>query len=161
MQLTQWTDYSLRVLMYCAATQGRAALPTVGEIAQTHGISRSHLTKVVMTLSAQGWLETTRGRGGGLRLLVPAEQIRVGEVVRQSEADFHLVECFEPSANTCRMVGRCRLQSVLGQAMEAYLRVLDGATLADLVQQPPASARVRWVPGLPDPALLSTRPSAG
>jgi DNA-binding transcriptional MocR family regulator len=74
MRLTQWTDYSLRVLMYCAATQGRDALPTVSEIAQAHGISRSHLTKIVMTLAAQGWLETSRGRGGGLRLLRPADR---------------------------------------------------------------------------------------
>jgi Rrf2 family transcriptional regulator, nitric oxide-sensitive transcriptional repressor len=160
MRLTQWTDYSLRVLMYCAATQGRDALPTVAEIAQAHGISRTHLTKIVMTLSAQGWLETSRGRGGGLRLLQPADRVRVGEVIRQSEADFQLVECFEPAGNTCRMGGRCRLQSVLQQAMDAYLAVLDGVTLADLVA-PAGAARVRWVPGLPDPALLSARPVAG
>jgi Rrf2 family transcriptional regulator, nitric oxide-sensitive transcriptional repressor len=160
MRLTQRTDYSLRVLMYCAATQGRAALPTVAEIAQAHGISRSHLTKIVMALSASGWLETTRGRGGGLRLLRPAAQIRLGDVVRQTEADFQLVECFDAAGNTCRMGGRCRLQSVLGQAMDACLAVLDGVTLADLVA-PAAAARLRWVPGLPDPALLSARPVAG
>jgi Rrf2 family transcriptional regulator, nitric oxide-sensitive transcriptional repressor len=159
-RLTQWTDYSLRVLMYCAATQGREALPTVAEIAQAHGISHSHLTKIVMTLAAQGWLETLRGRGGGLRLLVPAGQVSVGDVVRQTEADFQLVECFDATGNTCRMGGRCHLQSVLGQAMDAYLAVLDGVTLADLVA-PATSARVRWVPGLPDPALLSARPLAG
>lgn len=160
MRLTQWTDYSLRVLMYCAVTRERDALPTVAEIAQAHGISRHHLTKIVMTLSSHGWLETTRGRGGGLRLLVPARQLRVGDVVRQTESDFQLVECFGTEANTCRMGGRCRLQSVLQQAMDAYLAVLDGVTLADLVAAP-ASARVRWVPGLPDPALLSAPPVAG
>lgn len=160
MRLTQWTDYSLRVLMYCAATQVREALPTVAEIALAHGISRSHLTKIVMTLAGQGWLETSRGRGGGLRLLRPAADIRLGEVVRMTEADFQLVECFDTAGNTCRMGGRCRLQSALGQAMEAYLAVLDSVTLADLVA-PAGSARVRWVPGLPDPALLSARPVAG
>jgi len=159
MRLTQWTDYSLRVLMYCAATCQRAVLPTVAEIAQAHGISRSHLTKVVMTLAAQGWLETQRGRGGGLRLLQPANLIRVGDVVRRTEADFHLVECFDPTGNTCRMGGHCHLQNVLAQAMQAYLAVLDGVTLADLVK-PAAAARLRWVPGLPDPALLAMRPLA-
>jgi Rrf2 family nitric oxide-sensitive transcriptional repressor len=159
MRLTQWTDYSLRVLMYCAATRQRAALPTVAEIAQAHGISRSHLTKVVMTLAAQGWLETQRGRGGGLRLLQPAHLIRVGEVVRRTEADFQLVECFDPAGNTCRMGGHCQLQNALAQAMQAYLAVLDGVTLADLVT-PASAARVRWVPGLPDPALLAMRPLA-
>ncbi len=156
MRLTQWTDYSLRVLMFCAATQERAGLPTVGEIAQAHSISRSHLTKIVMTLATQGWLETLRGRGGGLRLLRPAAEIRVGEVVRQAEADFHLVECFDTAANTCRMGGHCRLQGVLEQAMDAYLAVLDGVTLADLVA-PLAGQKLAWVPGLPDPSLLATR----
>jgi Rrf2 family nitric oxide-sensitive transcriptional repressor len=153
-RLTQWTDYSLRVLMYCAVTEGRGSLPTVAEIAQTHGISRSHLTKIVMTLAAQGWLENSRGRGGGLRLRVPASSVKVGEVVRQSEADFQLVECFDATGNTCRMAGRCRLQGVLGQAMDAYLAVLDSVTLADLVA-PAAGAPLQWVPGLPSPAPLS------
>ena len=160
MRLTQWTDYSLRVLMYCAATQARETLPTVGEIALAHGISRSHLTKIVMTLSANGLIETTRGRGGGLRLLQPAAQIRLGDVVRQTEADFQLVECLDSAANTCRMGGRCRLQTVLAEAMHAFLTVLDGVTLADLVR-PEGTAQVRWVPGLPDPTLLSARPRAG
>ncbi len=160
-RLTQWTDYSLRVLMYCAATQQREELPTVAEIASTHGISRSHLTKIVMTLSARGWLETTRGRHGGLRLLVSAARIGLGEVVRQSEADFHLVECFDPLSSGCSMDGRCRLQSVLQQATQAFFATLDGVTLADLVApEPKASARVRWVPGLPTPGLLSARPQA-
>ena len=85
MRLTNWTDYTLRVLMYCAASAGRAQPVTIGEIAQAHGISHSHLTKVVMDLAAQGLLETTRGRGGGLRLLKPAAEIGLGDVVRASE----------------------------------------------------------------------------
>lgn len=133
MRLTQWTDYSVRVLMYCAATQQRPAPPTISEIALAHGISRSHLTKIAMTLAAAGWLETTRGRGGGLRLLKPADQIVLGAVVRQTETDFNMVECFDSSLNTCRLDGLCQLKHTLKEAMNQYLAVLDGVTLADLV----------------------------
>jgi Rrf2 family nitric oxide-sensitive transcriptional repressor len=72
MRLTQWTDYTLRVLMYCAASKGRSEPVTITEIAESHGISRSHLTKIVQQLAARGWLQTTRGRGGGMRLALPA-----------------------------------------------------------------------------------------
>ena len=137
MRLTHWSDYSLRVLMYCAASADREEPATISEIAKAHGISRSHLTKIVMTLSALGLLETTRGRGGGLRLLRPAKDIVLGEVIRQTETDFTLVECFDQAHNTCLLDGRCRLKGVLEQAMAAYLQVLDGVTLADLVQPVP------------------------
>lgn len=146
-RLTQWTDYSLRVLMYCAATQGRATPPTISEIAQAHGISRSHLTKIAMTLSAAGWLETTRGRGGGLRLLQAADQINLGAVVRQTETDFTLVECFDSAENTCRLNGLCKLKDTLHEAMAQYLAVLDKVTLADLVTPGSGAALPSWVSG--------------
>ncbi len=133
MRLTQWTDYTLRVLMYCAASQGRVQPVTITEIAASHGISRSHLTKIVQDLAARGWLETTRGRGGGLRLLVLAKDIALGEVVRAMETDFAMVECFDPTLNQCRLSGHCRLKGVLNQATQSYLGVLDAVTLADLV----------------------------
>lgn len=133
MRLTQWTDYALRVLMYCAVHEQRETAPTIAEIADVHGISRSHLMKIVMALSAKGWLSTSRGRGGGLRLLKPAQQIVVGEVVREMEEDFTMVECFNPQGHACRIESMCRLKGVLGQALQAYMKVLDGATLADLV----------------------------
>ncbi|MEI7535679.1 MAG: Rrf2 family transcriptional regulator [Comamonadaceae bacterium] len=133
MKLTSWTDYSLRVLMYCAASQGRAQPVTITEIAQAHQISRSHLTKIVVELSKQGLLATTRGRGGGLRLLKPAKDIALGDVVRQTETDFTMVECFDPAHNDCRLAGHCRLKGVLDQALQSYLKVLDRVTLADLV----------------------------
>ena len=132
MRLTQWTDYSLRVLMYCAARGTRTVAVTIAEIAEAHKISRSHLTKIVVQLSNAGLLETTRGRGGGLKLKRPADQIVLGEVVRLTETDFIQVECFDPEHDTCRLSGHCRLQSVLHQALDAYLAVLDGLTLADL-----------------------------
>ena len=157
MRLTHWTDYSLRVLMYCAASAQREQPATIGEIAEAHGISRSHLTKIVMTLSGLGLLETTRGRGGGLRLLKPAQSIVLGEVIRQTESDFTLVECFDAAHNTCRLDGHCRLKGALREAMDRYLEVLDGVTLADLIApMEPAPGvrggqRVRFVTGLPRP----------
>ncbi|RAR84938.1 BadM/Rrf2 family transcriptional regulator [Paracidovorax anthurii] len=159
MRLTQWTDYALRVLMYCAACEGRELPVTITEVAGQHGISRSHLMKIVQDLSAQGLLETTRGRGGGLRLRVPAAQIRLGDVVRRTETDFDMVECFDPSVNQCRLSGHCHLRGVLSQATQSYLGVLDGVTLADLVAPPPAAGAggagrrrmLALVPGLPAP----------
>jgi Rrf2 family nitric oxide-sensitive transcriptional repressor len=151
MRLTQWTDYSLRVLMYCAVHQQREQPVTISEIAEAHGISRSHLTKIVMTLSALGYLETTRGRGGGLRLLVPAEQIVLGEVVRQTETDFNLVECFDAAANQCRIAGLCGLKHVLADALGAYLAKLDAVTLADLVLPPPLEQPLRRMPRVAQP----------
>jgi Rrf2 family nitric oxide-sensitive transcriptional repressor len=138
MRLTQWTDYTLRVLMYCAACQARDQPVTITEIADSHAISRSHLTKIVHQLGAQGLLETTRGRGGGMRLSMPAAEIRVGDVVRQTETDFTMVECFDAHTNQCNLSQRCRLKGVLQQATNSYLAVLDGVTLADLA----ASAEV-------------------
>jgi Rrf2 family transcriptional regulator, nitric oxide-sensitive transcriptional repressor len=133
MRLTQWTDYSLRVLMYCAACEGRQFPPTVSEIAEAHGISRSHLTKIVMILASCGWIATTRGRGGGLRLLQSANQLTLGEIVRQTETDVALVECFDRDTNTCGLDGYCRLKGALFNARKAFFDVLDGITLADLL----------------------------
>lgn len=137
MRLTQWTDYTLRVLMYCAACQTREQPVTISEIAEGYGISRSHLTKIVNELAALGLLETMRGRGGGMRLARPATEIRLGEVVRRTETDFTLVECFDPSLDTCRLSPQCALKGTLGRAMDSFFSVLDGVTLADLVAPPP------------------------
>ena len=155
MRLTQWTDYTLRVLMYCAASQKRSAPVTITEIAQSHAISRSHLTKIVHALAGHGLLETTRGRGGGMRLLKPARDINLGAVVRVTEADFAMVECFDPQLDQCRLSRHCSLKGVLQQALQSYLAVLDGVSLADLVEPYPDTAklpkamRLRLIPGLP------------
>lgn len=133
MRLTQKTDYALRVLMYCAIQQERQESSTISEIAEFHKISRSHLMKVVMELSAYGWLSTTRGRGGGIRLLAPAGEIVIGEVVRKMEDNFTIVECFSVEGNLCQIDGRCNLKNVLMQGLDAYMRVLDGVTLTDVV----------------------------
>lgn len=156
MRLTQWTDYTLRVLMYCAASEGREKPVTITEVAESYSISRSHLTKIVQELAARNLLETTRGRGGGMRLMVPANQINVGAIVRATETDFNLVECFDPLTNQCRLSSHCRLRGVLEHAMESFFKVLDNVTLADLMadqadaSQPMSFMRtVRSVPGLP------------
>ncbi len=160
MRLTQWTDYTLRVLMYCAASEGRVQPVTITEVAESYGISRSHLTKIVQELSALGLLNTSRGRGGGMRLMKPASDINIGAVVRATETDFNLVECFDPEHNQCRLNSHCYLKGVLGQAMQAFLAVLDRVTLADLLTEPHSSmvampqprrlAVVQMMPGLPD-----------
>ncbi len=107
MRLAEYTDYTLRVLMYCAARPDR--LVTIAELAEQHGVSKNHLMKIVNDLARQGVLQTTRGRGGGLQLLKRPADIRVGDVVRSSETDFRLVECFDPLSNTCTLTPSCRL----------------------------------------------------
>ncbi|MDD2712013.1 MAG: Rrf2 family transcriptional regulator [Simplicispira sp.] len=163
MRLTQWTDYTLRVLMYCAACDTREQPVTISEVAESYKISRSHLTKIVQQLAAQNLLETSRGRGGGMRLMKPAHEINVGTVVRSTETDFTLVECFDPETNTCLLSNHCRLQSVLANAMESFFAVLDKMTLADLmVKQPTPAGCLRrsrhYVPGLPEKNLVVSMP---
>ncbi len=138
MRLAEYTDYTLRVLMYCAVHPQR--LVTIGELAERHQVSKNHLMKIVNDLARQGVLETTRGRGGGLRLMRPAEQIRVGDVVRAAETDFRLVECFDPGTNQCTLSPSCRLKGLLGDALKAYFKELDGVTLAELTAPAPPDA---------------------
>jgi Rrf2 family nitric oxide-sensitive transcriptional repressor len=132
MRLSEFTDYSLRVLMYCAAHRDR--LVTIGELAEQHGLSKNHLMKVVNALARQGLLETTRGRGGGLRLLADPNTVRIGDVVRSGETDFRLVECFDPATNACTLSPNCRLKHLFDDALARYFQALDGATLADMIQ---------------------------
>lgn len=132
MRLSEYTDYTLRVLMYCATRRDRRV--TIGEMAAQHGLSKNHLMKVVNDLARQGLLETTRGRGGGLRLLAEPEAVRIGDVVRAAETDFRLVECFDPATNTCTLSPSCRLKQLFNEALAAYFGALDGATLADMTK---------------------------
>lgn len=130
MQLTRYSDYALRVLIYLALEPERLA--TIEEIAGSYGISRAHLMKVVHELGLRGYVETLRGRGGGLRLGRRPEDVRVGEVVRATEENLALVDCFDPGAR-CAIEPACALRSALHEALGAFLAVLDGYTLADLV----------------------------
>jgi Rrf2 family nitric oxide-sensitive transcriptional repressor len=138
MRLSEFTDYTLRVLIYCAAHRDR--LVTIGELAEQHGLSKNHLMKVVNALARQGLLETTRGRGGGLRLLADPGTIRIGDVVRSTETDFRLVECFDPATNACTLSADCRLKHLLADALARYFQTLDGATLADMTEGLAAAA---------------------
>lgn len=158
MRLAEYTDYTLRVLMYCAARPQQ--LVTIGELAEHHRVSKNHLMKIVNDLARQGVLETTRGRGGGLRLMKDAEQLRVGDVVRAAETDFRLVECFDPATDRCTLTPSCRLKGLFGEALAAYFKALDGMTLAELTEPVPpkgsggGSALVRVA------APVSRRPAA-
>lgn len=133
MRLSSFSDYSLRVLMYLGVHAGRLA--TIAEIGDAYGISINHLTKVVHQLGRMGYLETVRGKGGGIRLGKPAGEIRLGEVIRRTEADWALVECFSTGAN-CQIHAACRLPPILDEALAAMFQVLDRYTLADLLQSP-------------------------
>lgn len=140
MKLTFYSDYSLRLLMY--VSMKRETLVTIQEVADAYGISKNHLMKVAFELGRKGFLETVRGRGGGLRLARAPEKIGVGEVVRAMEEDFTMVECFDPKANQCVITGPCRLRGALSRALKAYFAVLDEYTLADLAEQNPVLTRV-------------------
>jgi Rrf2 family nitric oxide-sensitive transcriptional repressor len=132
MRLTLYTDYSLRVLIYLAGRE--AELVTISELADFYKISRNHLVKVVHELGLNGYILTTRGRHGGIRLARPAEDIRIGEVVRSTEPDFDLLECFNPATDNCVISRSCSLKGILFNAQAGFLGVLDRYTLADIAR---------------------------
>ncbi|WP_368652665.1 Rrf2 family transcriptional regulator [Ornithinibacillus sp. 4-3] len=132
MRLTMYTDYSLRVLLYLGV-KGQEQLSTVQEISDKYQISKNHLTKVTHELGKLGIIETVRGRGGGIRLKLKPEEINIGEVVRKTEDDFYIVECFHCELNKCIITPVCKLKGVLGKALQAFIHVLDQYTLADFV----------------------------
>ncbi len=130
MRLTLWTDYALRTLIYVGAKGER--LSTIAEIAESFDISKPHLMKVVNKLGQQGYIETVRGKGGGIRLGRPPAQIRVGAVVRDTEEELAVLGCLaEPGF--CRIQGCCVLRRALREATQAFLQTLDGYTLAELL----------------------------
>ena len=137
MRLTHFSDYALRLMMYAAVRQEQRKdqLVTIEETAALYGLSRAHLMKVANQLTRAGFLKATRGRNGGLSLAKKPEKIRLGDVVRATEPDFALVECFE-GGNQCLITSRCRLRGILHEAMGAFMGVLDGRTLADLMLSP-------------------------
>jgi Rrf2 family nitric oxide-sensitive transcriptional repressor len=145
MRLTLYTDYSLRVLLYLAYKKGE--MVTISELADFYKISRNHLVKVVHNLGLNGYILTVRGKHGGLRLARSASEIVIGEVVRQTEPDFDLLECFNPEVDQCVITRSCILKSVLFDARDTFLSVLDKYTLADAVKIPKkASPEFKTIP---------------
>lgn len=132
MRLTMYTDFSLRVLIYLGAKEP-GEISRVQEISDTYSISKNHLTKVVHELGKMGLIETIRGRGGGIRMKVEPKDINVGMLIRRTEDDFHLVECFNSESNSCILSPVCRLKGALHEALNAYLSVLDNYTVADFI----------------------------
>ena len=135
MRLTVQTDYALRMLMHLAANAD--ALCTIQEVADRYGISKNHLMKVAQSLSNAGFVESVRGRGGGLRLARPPSEIRVGDVARPLEAGSALVECFPGGGDECLITKTCRLKGILAEAQEAFFTVLDRYSVEDLVRRNP------------------------
>ena len=131
MRLTTFSDYTLRTLMYLALDPGKLA--TIPAIAAAYGISENHLMKVVQHLVRQGIVQSTRGKGGGIRLARPPEKIRLGEVVRSSEGNAPIVECLGHDPGVCCIVPVCRLKGILVGVFDALYDALDEHTLADLV----------------------------
>ncbi|HEU4853369.1 MAG TPA: Rrf2 family transcriptional regulator [Telluria sp.] len=138
MRLTDYTDYALRVLMYLGANRER--LVTIQQIASVHGISRNHLTKVVHQLAMARLVTTVRGRTGGLRLALEPQQIMVGAVIRMTEPDFTMVECFDEARNQCALSPTCILKRKLAQATGAFFEQLDCLSLADVLVPGPVQA---------------------
>ena len=133
MQLTLHTDFALRVLIYLAQKKDR--LSTISEIADFYNISRNHLVKVVHHLSTENFIQTTRGKHGGIRLARAPEMISVGEVVRRMEPNFDIVECFSADNQPCTVISVCALKEVLYQASNQFLGVLDNYSVADATKQ--------------------------
>ncbi len=132
MQLTTFTDYGLRSLMYLAAQPEK--ISSVREIAEHYGISRNHLVKVVHRLAQLGYIASAKGKGGGITLAINPYKLKLGELVRVLEPNMHLVECFNIETNTCKVVNTCQLKHYLYEANSAFIKALDKYTLADAVQ---------------------------
>jgi Rrf2 family nitric oxide-sensitive transcriptional repressor len=131
-RLTVYTDYALRLLMYLAVKED--GLATISEVARSYGISKNHLMKVAHELGSAGYIETVRGRRGGLRLAKAVDSIRLGEVVRRTEPDMALVTCFKPLDGPCTIKPCCVLRGALQRAHDAFVEVLDGYSLGDLIR---------------------------
>jgi Rrf2 family transcriptional regulator, nitric oxide-sensitive transcriptional repressor len=147
MRLTRYTDYAMRVLLHLAARGDDDGLASIGEIAALYDISQNHLMKVVQDLGKAGFVRTVRGRGGGIALARPADQIIVGHVVRQTEEGFQLVDC-----TNCRIAPACTLPRALNEATAAFIAVLDKYTLEDLLDK---RHQMRTLFGITDPAELA------
>jgi Rrf2 family transcriptional regulator, nitric oxide-sensitive transcriptional repressor len=140
MQLSRFTDYALRALMYLGLHRDRTV--TIAEIAATFRISENHLMKIVHQLARQGYIDTARGKGGGMRLARAPDDINIGALVRDTEDNMNVAECFDPANRQCALLPACKLKSVLHEASNAFLATLDRQRLSDLLPAP-ESAKAR------------------
>ncbi len=138
MKLTQFTDYSLRVLLYLATKNDRA---TVAEISENFKVSRNHLVKVVHQLAKKRLIRSLKGKAGGLYLEAAVLKMKIGDIAMLTEPNFHLVECFNPEKNTCPIAGICALETSLHQAFTSFIESLNRQTLGDLIKSPTTAAR--------------------
>lgn len=139
MRLTTFSDYSMRVMMYLGLQHGQLA--TIAEIAQAYNISENHLTKVVHQLAQRGYVETVRGKGGGLRLARDPNTVNLGAMIRDSEGEPSLLPCVDSQSDCC-IQPACKLMVILREAQTALFNVLDKYTLADLLSEQAPLARI-------------------
>ncbi len=130
MRLTRQTNYAVRILMYCAANEG--SLSQIPEIAKAYNLSDAFLFKILRPITQHGFVESVRGRNGGIRLARPAESIRLSEVVKVTEDGFAMAECFHDEDTDCPLLDHCGLSHALNEALKAFFAVLDKYTIADL-----------------------------
>lgn len=142
MRLAHMTDYAVRLLMYLAQHPQR--LCTIAEVASAYAISETHLMKITHHLAQDGWIATTRGKGGGIRLARPAAEIPLGAVVRTMEPDFFLVECFA-TGGTCTLTGSCELTGVMDGALRSFMDYLDQRSVADVLPSPVGRAHLQAI----------------
>jgi Rrf2 family nitric oxide-sensitive transcriptional repressor len=148
MHLTLHTDYAMRLLLFLGLNPDRRC--TIEEIAQHYRVSRNHLMKVALTLTQKGFVDSLRGRNGGLKLGRPPGEIGIGAVVRATEDNLDLVECFDAKTNTCRIAPACLLKQPFAEAVQAFLTVLDRYTLADMLANPSILTSMRRLLDLRD-----------
>ena len=152
MRLTRQTNYAIRMLMYCAANEGR--LSRVTEVAAAYGVSELFLFKILQPLVENRMVETVRGRNGGIRLGKPADAITLFDVVRVTEENFAMAECFEPGSE-CPLVNDCSLNGALREALDAFFTVLSRYSIKDLVEAKPHVRTLLGIENLTPVALAS------
>lgn len=152
MRLTRQTNYAMRILMYCAANDGR--LSRIPEIAAAYEVSELFLFKILQPLVENGFVETVRGRKGGVRLGKPARDITLFDVVRVTEDNFAMAECFENDAVECPLVDSCALNEALRKALGAFFEVLSSYTIEDLVEARPSMRNLLGIDAL-EPRLAA------
>ncbi|QPC88046.1 iron-responsive transcriptional regulator RirA [Mesorhizobium sp. NBSH29] len=148
MRLTRQTNYAIRIMMYCAANPGQ--LSRIPEIAASYSVSELFLFKILQPLVEHGLVETVRGRNGGVRLGRPADQVTLFDIVRVTEENFAMAECFENDATECPLVDSCSLNSALREALNAFFAVLERHSIDDLVKARPDVRALLGIDLLPD-----------